>query len=165
MQKDNTALPALRFIKQGNCNTLSGKGMLTYHLAITPDEDLLIRVSSNNGGGYFSPEWVSFKAIQKAFGQAQKQLTSFAIQGLFQGKSANSPGFLFAVLYAEGIVERDTDKPRLYVACDPSLFLAQVDQLMRSGIEVKVDPIPEGRKTAPPLKKTKPAKSTPLTTA
>ena len=88
-------------------------------------------------------------------------LTSTAINPLFQGKSANSPGFLFAVLYAEGVVERDIDNPRVYVVSDISAFTAEVEQLMGSEVNIKVEHIPPGRKTAPPIKKPKSSKSTP----
>ena len=68
-------------------------------------------------------------------------LTSTAINPLFQGKSANSPGFLFAVLYAEGVVERDIDNPRVYVVSDISAFTAEVEQLMGSEVNIKVEHI------------------------
>lgn len=154
-------VPISRILKVGSCTNLSCKSNLTYHIGCTPDNEIWMRVASNDGGGYFSPEWVSFKAIQDALEKGRKPLTSYAIHGLFKGKSANSPGFLFAALYAEGLVERDIDNPRVYVCCDPAVFIAGVDQLMASDVNIQVDHIPAGRKTVSPLKKPKSSKSTP----
>ncbi len=154
-----TAVSISRILKVGNCNNLSSKSNLTYHIGCTPDKAIFIRVASNDGGGYFSPEWVSLKAIQEAMRNWKYPLTSTAISPLFQGKSANSSGFLFAGLYAEGLVDRDIDAPRVYVACDPSAFLAEMSKLMDAEVNIKVDHIPAGRKTAPPLKKQNPSTS------
>ena len=148
-------VPISRILKVGNCTNLSCKSNLTYHIGINPDKEIFIRVASNDGGGYFSPEWVSFLAIQEAMSNWKYPLTSTAISRLFQGKSANSPGFLFAALYAEGLVERDIDNPRVYVTADPSAFIAEVNQLMGSEVDIKVEHIPPGRKTVTPSKKQK----------
>lgn len=155
-------VPISRIFKVGTCNNLSAKSNLTYHIGCTPDKEIYIRVASNDGGGYFSPEWVSFISIQQAMSDWKYPLTSTAIGLLFQGKSANSPGFLFAVLYAEGLVERDIDNPRVYVTCDPSAFIAEITKLMDAEVNIQVDHIPPGRKTVTPPKKSKSSsKSTP----
>jgi hypothetical protein len=45
------------------------------------------------------------------------------------GKSANTPGFLVAVLCAEGILEPMGDKKRVHQACDPAAFLNSLEEL------------------------------------
>jgi hypothetical protein len=52
---------------------------------------------------------------------------------IFRGKSANTPGFLIAVLCAEGIIEPMGDKKRVHQACDPATFLASVEALRKDG--------------------------------
>lgn len=149
----------IRILKVASCPNLSGKSNLTYHVGCTAEQAIAIRVYSNDGGGYFSPEWVLFTSIQEALEKCHKPLTSYGLRDLFNGKSANSPGFLFAALYAEGLAERNTDNPRVYVATDPASFIAEITQLMATDLSIKVDHIPPGRKTAPPSKKAKPSKS------
>lgn len=153
--------PIIRIIKVATCPTLSGKGSLGYHIGCNAENEISIRVASNSGSGFFSPEWVPLKAIQDALEHGHKPLTSYAVHGLFSGKSANSPGFLFAALLAEGLVQHDEENPRVYVCCDPSAFIAAINQLLASEVNLKVDHIPAGRKTAPPVKKPKSSKSTP----
>lgn len=142
MKKVTSNIPtlAMRILKIGTCPTLSGKGksILTYHIGCTPDSEVHFRVSSNTGGGYFSPEWVSLKAIQEAFDKGPKPLTSFALWPLFKGKSVNTPGFLFAALKNEGQVQSDEENPRCYVAVAPKAFISEVKKLIASDVDIKV---------------------------
>lgn len=156
-----TPVPIIRILKVGNCNNLSARSSLTYHIGCTADKEIYIRVASNGGGGYFSPEWVSLKAIQEAMRSWKWRLTSSAIRQLYQGKSANSPGFLFAALYVEGLVERDMDNPRVYVACDASFFMAEINKLIDAEVNLTVEHIPPGRKTLTAPKKPKSSSKTP----
>ena len=48
---------------------------------------------------------------------------------IFRGKSANTPGFLIAVLVAAGLLETMEGKSRVHQACDPSTFLDSVAEL------------------------------------
>lgn len=130
--------PVIRILKLGTCQTLSGKGKLEYHIGLEGGSEILFRMSSNSGGGYFSPEWVSLKSVQAALEKAHKPLTSFGLSGLFLGKSVNTPSFLFAALLAEGLVARDEENPRVYVTCPTEGFLAQIGQLIDAGIDLKV---------------------------
>lgn len=150
-----------RILKVTSCPNLSGKSNLIYHVGCTAEQAIAIRIYSNDGGGYFSPEWVLFTSIQEALEKCHKPITSFGLQDLFNGKSSNSPGFLLAALYAEGLAERNTDNPRVYVATDPARFIAEINQLIATDLNIKVDHIPLGRKTAPPSKKVKSSKSKP----
>ena len=136
----NTTAPQLRILKTAACPTLSGKGKgtLTYHIGCTVDSEICFRMASNSGGGYFSPEWVSLKAIQASLENGHKPLTSFAILPLFRGKSVNTPCFLFAALLAEGLVQRDAENPRVYVCCPPDGFMAEVNKLIASDVDIKV---------------------------
>ena len=136
----NTTAPQLRILKAGTCPTLSGKGKgtLTYHIGCTVDSEICFRMASNSGGGYFSPEWVSLKSILEAFDKGPKPLTSFALWPLFNGKSVNTPGFIFAALKNEGLVQRDEENPRVYVSVAPKAFIAEVKKLIASDVDIKV---------------------------
>lgn len=132
------ASPIIHILKIGTCPTLSGKGQLDYHIGHEPTDGICFRMTSNSGGGYFSPEWVSLKAVQAALENGHKPLTSFALGKLFKGKSVNTPSFLFAALLAEGLVARDEENPRVYVCCPPESFMTQIQQLIDVGTDLKV---------------------------
>ena len=97
-------MKAKRIVKVGECLNLSAKFKLTYHIGIDEQDSIMIRVVGNEGGGYFSPEWAKLDTILAKLDSVKKPLTSFSLHGIFEGKSANTPGFIFAVLYAEGLV-------------------------------------------------------------
>jgi hypothetical protein len=164
MPQDNST-PVIRIIKIGNCTTLSGKGQLGYHIGLDEESEILFRMTSNSGGGYFSPEWVSLKSIQNALENGHKPLTSYALSQLFKGKSVNTPSFLFATLLAEGLVQRDEENPRVYVSCPPDPFMAEVDLLVTSAVALKVDARITGKgvvkKGRPPIPKKSPSRGRP----
>lgn len=121
--------PAIRIIKEGTCPTLSGKSTLTYHIGSNDQSEILIRVHANSGGGYFNQEWVPLSAIQETL-KKYPAITSFALRSLYVGKSSNSPGFLLAVIKAEGLVQLKGEKERSYVAMDSAPFLSTTKALM-----------------------------------
>jgi hypothetical protein len=95
----------IQVIKEATCPTSSGKSTLGYQVGIDDSGAIHLKVSSNDGGGFFSNEWVAFTDIQAAV-QAWPEdqgITSMALRKIFRGKSANTPGFLIAVLCAEGL--------------------------------------------------------------
>tara|TARA_R110002072_G_scaffold302016_1_gene483404 strand:+ start:6266 stop:6802 length:537 start_codon:yes stop_codon:yes gene_type:complete len=121
----------IQTIKDSTCRTSSGKSTLGYQVGVDEAGEIHLRVSSNDGGGFFSNEWVSHTAIQAALAEwpADQGVTSMTFRNLFRGKSANTPGFLIAVLCAEGIIEPVGEKKRVHQACDPSAFLANMAAL------------------------------------
>lgn len=133
----NQPLP-LRIIKIGTCSSLTGKSTLGYHIGCNDQAEICFRMASNSGGGYFSPDWISLKAILSAMEQAPKPLTSFALMPLFAGKSINTQSFLWASLLAEGLVQRDAENPRVYVACPLDAFQAEMDLLIASDTNLPV---------------------------
>lgn len=156
-------MKAKRIVKVGECLNLSAKFKLTYHIGIDDQNSIMIRVVGNEGGGYFSPEWIKLDTILAKLESAKKPLTSFSLHGIFEGKSANTPGFTFAVLYAEGLVERDIDNPRVYVACNPNPVIELIEALINSGTDIKVPHVADDRKTvtskSEPTKKQNSSKS------
>lgn len=156
-------MKAKRIVKVNECLNLSAKFKLTYHIGIDEQDSIMIRVAENEGGGYFSQEWVKLDTILAKLESAKKPLTSFSLHGIFAGKSANTPGFIFAVLYAEGLVERDNDNPRVYIACDSRPVIESIEALIKAGTDIKVNHIPDGSKSASKSQSTKkqiPNKST-----
>jgi hypothetical protein len=141
--------PAIRILKIANCPSLSGKSALTYHVGCTDSSEIQFRVFGNSGGGYFSNEWIALTAIEQAIAKVPNgiAITAHVLFSLFQGKSANSTGFLFAVLKGEGLVQPMTDKKGSYERADVSGFMAEVKALIESAVDLKVEASKEEGKT------------------
>ena len=150
--------PSPRILKNASCPTLSNNGTLGYHVGINANDELLIRVASNSGSGYFSSEWVPVNTLLNLLGSADKPLTSYALLALFKGKSVNTPAFLFATLKGEGLVATDTANPRCYALMPTDAFMAQMATLKASDISLDVVE-PKVKLAKPtPIKKSQPSK-------
>jgi hypothetical protein len=149
-----------RILKNASCPTLSDKGTIGYHIGIAANDELLIRVATNSGGGYFSSEWVPVKTAITLLENADKPLTSFALLTLFKGKSVNTPAFLFAALKAEGLVVTDAENPRCYALMPSDAFMTQIATLKASDINLDVIE-PKVKLAIPtPIKNSLPSKKT-----
>ena len=103
VSSDNPENP-IQVLKEATCPTSSGKSTLGYQIGADDTGAIHLSVSSNDGGGFFSNEWVALADIQAAL-QAWPEdqgITSMTFRKIFRGKSANTPGFLIAVLVATG---------------------------------------------------------------
>lgn len=147
-----------RIVKVGECLNLSAKYKLTYHIGIDDQDSIIISIASNEGGGYYSKEWVKLDTILAKLDSATKPLTSFSLHGIFEGKSANTPGFMFAVLYAEGLIERDGDNPRVYNSCDSKPVIELIGALINSGTDIKVSTNSDGATPSKSEPKKQPSK-------
>lgn len=83
-------------------------GILNYHVLADHDRlGLLIAVTLNEGGGYFSRERVPFRTIVACLERYKSGVPSFVskvLKDAFISKSANNAGFLCAVLHALGLL-------------------------------------------------------------
>lgn len=155
-------IPSMRILKIASCPTLSGKSTLAYHIGCNGDADkvnleIYLKIHTNDGGGLFSNEWISYRAIQDVLDKhpADKPITSFILHSLFHGRSANNRSFLLAILTQEKLVKQSAEKQRQYERIDPAEFIAEVEALMASGVDLKVDDKPvaaTGKKAASPSK-------------
>lgn len=134
--KSAPSAKTLRIIKAGNCSTISGKSSLQYHVACNHEGAIYLRVTSNNGGGFFNPEWVAYAAIVAAL-EATEAITSPVLRGVFQGRSSNNPAFMMSVLLQEGIVAPHPEQPRAYQLADTKLFTESMQKLIQSDINIK----------------------------
>ena len=159
----------IQVLKEGTCPTSSGKSTLGYQIGIDEAGSIHLKVASNDGGGFFSNEWISFPDIQTAITEwpEDQGITSMTFRKIFRGKSANTPGFLTAVLVAEGLLEPEPGKSRVHLACDPSAFLDSVNALQEGDEPAGKKRVPRAKakpeakaKTAPNAK-AKPPRKTP----
>lgn len=104
------ALTSLWLLNAGTAQKLGkhSAGILNYHvLADNERLGLLIAVTRNEGGGYFSRERVPFRTIAACLDRYKTGVPSFvskALKDVFISKSANNAGFLCAVLHALGLL-------------------------------------------------------------
>ena len=130
---------SMHVLSTGTCETLSGSSKLTYHIGSMPDGEIYLRVHGNTGGGFFSQEWIALQDILTALEKRPdgKPITSILLNPLFKGRSANTPGFMMAVLLHEKVVRSMQGKLRRHELMGPSAFTEKVEKLMASGTNVK----------------------------
>ena len=143
----------MRILAIGTCPTLSEKSTLTYHIGCNSQQEVQFRIHANSGGGLFSNEWVSFNDIQQKLEKLPEDasITSIILNSLLRGKSANTPGFIMAVLKAEGLLL--AKGKRSHEKVDSQAFLDRMQQLIAGGTDIKV---PEPEKKTKPVKPAKP---------
>jgi len=125
--KNPSDLFAITICKTAQTESLEGKSNLTYEIGKDTSDILYWRITKNDGGGYFSDEWIKDTDIQAALSEwpMEKPITSLALQGLFLGKSANNRSFLLAALANEGLLVRKTENQRHYELGDHAAFMKQ----------------------------------------
>lgn len=116
----------MRIVKIGQCPSLTGKSNLTYHLGCDAKSELYIRIWGNDGGGLFGTEWVAWSRIEPVL-ETEEPIVSKTLRPLFKGRSANTPGFVLAVLRAEGVIERIEGHLSGHGKADPTAFLRHAD--------------------------------------
>ena len=117
----------IRILKTGTCPSLSGKSKLTYEIGAGPASEICMRITKNSGAGMFGKGWVELEGIHKLVND--KPITSTTLAPLFKGGSANSAGFLLAVMKYEGLVQ---ESGRAYERLDGKAFFAEIKTLMGS---------------------------------
>lgn len=156
-RKTKSATPAAEPVGQsylrlsvGQCPKLGqrAEGLIHFELLATMDrQQLLMRLVSNDSGGYFSREPVSFERIRAV---ADSQVVDKPFNGrvfggdLFKGQSANNGGFLTAALRSLGLLVPGEKSNLSLVSGDWSAF-AQA-QLSLAGETIQIDPpAPRGK--------------------
>ena len=119
-----------RILKTGTCPSLSGKSKLTYEIGAGADSNICVRVTKNTGAGMFSKTWVALDQVHRLVND--KPITSTTLAPLFQGGSANSAGFLLAVMKQEGLVQA---VGRAYARLDGKAFFAEIHRLLGSPVK------------------------------
>lgn len=104
----NSSISYLLVKKQSAAKTgMHAKGSLSY--AIIRDDaasEAFVCLLGNDGAGFFSPEAIPFSAIERCLEGVtpEKPISAKLFRMAFRSKSANNPGFLAAVLRAEGLL-------------------------------------------------------------
>jgi hypothetical protein len=122
----------MKVLKTATCPTLSGKSRLTYQIGINPDSIVHIRIAKNDGGGFFSDEWLSIDAIIDTLKKRPEgsPVLSHFLTPLLKGKSVNTSAFILAALSHLKLIRPLPGKKRQHELLDPLPFLDQVTQMM-----------------------------------
>jgi hypothetical protein len=128
---------SMKILKTSSCKTLSGKSTLTYQIGSTPDSIIHLRITKNTGGGFFSDEWISLDDILRVLKDRPREspVMSHFLTPILKGKSANTSGFILAMLSHLNLLRPLPKKKRVHELLDPGLFLNQVNQLMASEVK------------------------------
>lgn len=94
------------------------KGGIGYQVLCDANRtELMLIITGNEGGGYFSHEVVPFqKVIDSLKGiKADQPFAAKTFKTAFKGKSANNSGFMAAILRAEGLIGAAPEAPTQHV--------------------------------------------------
>ncbi len=105
--------PSMTVLKSAHCSTLKQTSLLTYESGRDSEGKLHYRITANNGGGFFSNEWVPWEVLHTACHKTSP-VTSRDLRPLLKGKSVNTAGFLLAALLKEGLLRICPGKARHY---------------------------------------------------
>jgi hypothetical protein len=130
MKVKELPMSEIRILKIGSCPSISGRSSLTYNIGCKADSTLHLRICENTGRGVFNKDWIPLTELDPLLTSAEKPITAGSLRTLFQGKSANTTGFIMAVLIAEGLLK--VSEPGCYVRIDPSEFKKGIQALIES---------------------------------
>jgi len=125
-------------------------GILNYHVLADNDRlGILIAVTRNEGGGYFSRERVPFRTIVACLERYKSGVPSFVskvLKDVFISKSANNAGFLCAVLHALGLLAAAPESKTQHVVIGnwslwEKTMLAETGTRIESSAEVGEKPL------------------------
>ena len=127
----------VRILKSAGCQSLSGKSKLRYEIGCSPEDEVMLRICGNSGGGYFNDDWIPWTRLVAVLEKhGNKPIACFTLEPLLKGRSANTSGFLLAALKNEGLVQRMEANKRSYERLDGRAFIAQIQGLMVSSGDV-----------------------------
>ncbi len=103
-------------IFEGQCESLSGRSTLTFHIGRHTDPDqtgLHLRIHDNSGGGMFCRDWAAASQLDEVL-QGDAKLTAKTFQCIHPGRSINTGGFLLATLKHLGLIRPQEVNTRLH---------------------------------------------------
>jgi hypothetical protein len=127
----------MQILKKSRCGNVSNpdKKTLTYNVGNT-DEGLHLRITDNDGGGFFSDEWVSLSAINSMTSKEDTFSTPL-LAPLYESKSSNNQGFLAALLVEEKLWLPVIGNRRLFSMGYLAGFTDSMQQLIKKKVNLK----------------------------
>ena len=106
-EKPAAKQPIFNIVLEGKSKKLSPKTTfhVFYEVAVSEDDnELYLRLSSNEGGGLHSKEWIKVDSILELLDQQDdRPFKSTVFKSVFKGASANNAAFLAAAIRGEGL--------------------------------------------------------------
>jgi hypothetical protein len=137
----------MKVLKEATCPSLSHKSTLTYEVGCGADRAVHIRITGNTGKGIINRGWVALADLEPLLKKGEP-VTAKALRALLQGRSANTVGFLMALMLAEGLLKVSPEDPHGYLPVDPADFRKGVLALMDSPQTVEDKPAKVKKTTA-----------------
>lgn len=133
--------PAMRILMVGACPSLSGLSEIAYMVGCPVGaQDVSItcfRIAGNSSSGKYNANWVPIAAIERALADIPPEQTfsAAALNPIYTSRSANSPGFLAAILLHVGLIAR-APEGQSYVRHTADAFWEEVKGLIASGVNL-----------------------------
>ncbi len=127
----------MQILKKARCGTLSNpnKKTLTYNVGHDSDR-FHLRLSDNEGGGFFSTEWICLNDVTNET-PSDEPFTTAVLTPLYESKSSNNPGFLAAVLVAEKFWSPVIGNRRQFTPGDVPAFAKRMQVLVGKKVNLK----------------------------
>jgi hypothetical protein len=105
----STTTEAITPLRQHTIPKLSKRasGTLTYRIGVGDSSTVHVAVTANQGGGYFSPEWVPLPRIRECLAgylDGEAVFPTKVLRGAYRNRSVNNGGFLAALLRHEQLL-------------------------------------------------------------
>jgi hypothetical protein len=141
-QDAEEVIDPIEVIYVGECESLSGRSMLTYTIGRhSEDSTLHLRITDNSGGGMWCKDWASASDIQSIIIGATG-LTSKSFHSLHSGRSINTGGFVLACLKELGLIQPNEENTRVH----DHVPTTTLQQLVMARIANTKEPKPGGKK-------------------
>lgn len=146
-----TPTEAIAPVRSNTIRKLSERssGRIAYRIGIGEAGAVYLAVTANEGGGFFSPEWVPLSRVRACLADHLDSGEAFAtplLRGAYRNRSVNHGGFLAAILRHEGLLG-PAEKPQLH-RCTGDWDAWERDQLRRtSAVETET----EAEVSTPPM--------------
>jgi hypothetical protein len=148
----------VRVLKSSTCSSLAGRTTLTSEIGAYAASGIFARVTKSSGTGTFSKDWIALGRVHAVLEKnGAKPITLATLGPLFRGLSANTAGFLLAVLKHEGLVRAAEDQARAYERTDGKAFFEAIKPLLVMSTGATPPRSAKPRKTASASKATAPA--------
>jgi hypothetical protein len=143
-------------LKEARCKKLGkhAEGDIKYQILASDDKtSLYIRITENQGGGYFSKEIVPFDQIVQCIEkcEAGKPFPSKSLASAYISRSSNNAGFLSAILRKEAVLNAAQGAESQHVvAVDPATWKKAT--LSSEGTKIEIT-MPSTTASSKPAKK------------
>lgn len=140
-------------LKDSKCPKLSkySEGGIKYQLLASDDRvSLHIRITANEGGGYYSKEVINFDQVEECLNNCdpEKPFPSKALKEAFVGRSSNNAGFLAAILREEGLLDA-AKEPESQHMLSADITAWKKSVLASQGSKIEISTPPNGSAPVP----------------